>query len=123
MKPSLTEERVLAEMKLARESFAKHEIASIDGGSWLVREPGTSTFWYEVVVLRGGKLLVHGDIQAVIFGTFHADEKSSKEENRRACVRWMASRKRPDDRYFVEKAHIGGTAETTIWTDDEDVLL
>jgi hypothetical protein len=34
----------------------------------------------------------------------------------------MASRKRPDDHYFIEKAGIGGTADETIWAPDDDVL-
>jgi hypothetical protein len=110
------------DMEQARESFANHQITKSGGGRWLVKKPGTSTFWFEVIVLEGGKLMVHGDISPVIFAYYHPNQHSSAEENAEGCVRWMASRKRPDDPYFTEKAKIGSSSDDTVWTYDEDTL-
>jgi len=103
------------EMEWARKNFAKHEITKSSEGRWLVRQPETSTFWFEVVVLAGGHLIVHGDIQAVIFGRYSSGDAQQ-------TVNWMAQRERPDDSYFVEKAKIGGTSHETIWSSDDEVL-
>lgn len=110
------------EMQFAREAFVKHTIAKQSEGRWLLRQPGASHFWIEVVVLAGGHLLVHGDIQAVIFGHYHAHKDATPEAVARQTVYWMAQRLYPDDGYFIEKASIGGTADETIWTYDEGVL-
>jgi len=110
-------------MARARSELADHQIVRSSPGRWLVKKkPQSSIFWYEVVVLEGGHLLVHGDIQAVIFGRFHGSDKGTQEENFYDCVAWMASRKTPDDHYFVEKATIGGTNGHTIWEKSEEVL-
>lgn len=110
------------EMAQARESFAKHEIVKWSEGRWLLKQPGTGTFWFEVVVLAGGSMIVHGDIQAVVFGHYSARKDATPDATAWQMVHWMASRKRPDDHYFIEKAGIGGTADETIWTPDDDVL-
>ena len=115
-------DRIAVEMVHARKSFEKHEIVKWSEGRWLLKQPGTSTFWFEVVVLAGGYLLVHGDIQAVMFGCYHANENNLPTTTARQMVLWMGTRKRPDDGYFIEKAGIGGTADETIWTYDEDTL-
>ena len=123
MKPTrTTKQRVTDQMKHARNSFAKHRITESSHGRWLVKQPGTSTFGFEVVVLAGGKLLIHGDINAVIFAHFHPNQHDSAEDNASACVHWMASRKRPDDHYFIEKAKIGSDSDDTVWTRDDDTL-
>jgi hypothetical protein len=116
------EGRVGREMAQAREAFAKHAIVKQSEGRWLLRQPDTSHFWFEAVVLAGGHLLVHGDIQAVMFGHYHASKYETPEAAARETVCWMAHRRYPDDSYFVEKARIGGTADETIWTHDDDVL-
>ena len=115
-------DRIAVEMVHARKSFEKHEIVKWSEGRWFLKQPGTSTFWFEVVVLAGGYLLVHGDIQAVMFGCYHANENDTPHRAARRTVLWMGTRKRPDDGYFIEKAGIGGTADETIWTYDEDTL-
>jgi hypothetical protein len=111
-----------SEMVVARESFARHSIVKRSEGRWLLREPGTSVFWFEVVVLAGGSMIVHGDIQAVVFGHYSARRDATPDDTAWQMVHWMASRKRPDDHYFIEKAGIGGTADETIWAPDDDVL-
>lgn len=120
--PEPKPDRIAIEMAHARKSFAKHEIVKGSEGRWLLKQPGTNNFWFEVVVLAGGCLLVHGDIQAVIFGRYHAHENDTPTRAARQMVLWMGTRKRPDDSYFVEKAGLGGTADETIWTYDEDTL-
>jgi len=120
--PAKPVDRLTTEMKQAREAFAKHAISKQSEGRWLLRQPDTSTFWFEVVVLAGGHLLVHGDIQAVVFGHYHAHKDATPADAARQMVFWMAQRSYPDDGYFIEKASIGGTADETIWTYDEDVL-
>lgn len=125
MKPArTTEQRVTDQMEQAREAFARHQIVELktSHGRWLVKQPGTSNFWFEVIVLAGGKLLVHGDINAVIFAYYHSNPLLSAEDNAEGCVHWMASRPRPDDHYFVEKAKIGSDSNDTVWTSDDDTL-
>jgi hypothetical protein len=117
-----TKDRVTAYMAMARENFEKHQIVKTGQGRWLVRRPGTNVFWFEVVILAGSSMLVHGDVQAVMFGRYHPSEVDSADDIAWQMVHWMASRERPDDHYFVEKAGLGGTADETIWTRDEDTL-
>lgn len=109
-------------MAAARENFAKHQIVKTNPGRWLVRQPGSSTFWFEVVVLAGGSMIVHGDVQAVIFGHYCPSRDDAPDAIAWQTVHWMASCRRPDDHYFVEKADIGGTAHETIWTYDSDTF-
>lgn len=120
--PATKPDRITVEMVHARKSFEKHEIVKWSEGRWFLKQPGTNNFWFEVVVLAGGYLLVHGDIQAVMFGCYHANENDTPHRAARRTVLWMGTRKRPDDGYFIEKAGIGGTADETIWTYDEDTL-
>jgi hypothetical protein len=89
----------------AARSYAKHEIVSETNGRWLIKERyedgkgWKGGFWAEIIVLRGGGLLVTGDMESVIF--------RYGPEHPRAAVAWMARRKTADDRYFLEKATIG----------------
>lgn len=117
-------DRVADYMKFARESFAKHQIAKASEDRWLVRQPGTSAFWFEVVSLAGGMMLVHGDIDAVLFGRYYPGENMTEEQAAIEKIHWMASRTRPDDCYFVEKAKIGtgSGSDGILFTKDEDVF-
>ena len=117
-----SEDQLLQDMDRARTELSEHKISKSSTGRWLVKRPGTGVFWYEVVVLEGGHLLVHGDIEVVLFGTYHPAEGQSPDQAAINCVKWMASRKRPDDHYFIEKASIGTGADSRIWTPDDDVL-
>jgi hypothetical protein len=99
--------------KLATEAFSEHEIVSESEGRWLLRRPAPNSayHWTEVIALAGNGLLVDGDIDPVIFryGPKHPE----------ARVRWMARTQGADDRYFREKASIGGTGPHIMtWRDD-----
>lgn len=53
--------------RLADEAFKDHCIVQREKRAWLVRREGTGFYWFEVFSLQGGRLIVHGDIQSVIF--------------------------------------------------------
>jgi len=124
--PTKSEEKLRGLILQSKEDFSNHVITKSGHGRWLMMDPKSTNFWVEVVILEGGHLLVHGDIQAVIFGRYMwkssglGTEPSQEEQIN--CIRWMAKRERPDDSYFVQKATIGGTAKSTIWDDDDDVF-
>lgn len=98
---SPAEKRAQELSKDAQASFAEHMIVRRSTGRWLLKKPGTGIFWVEVVELAGGYLLVHGDIDCIVFGVY-IDPCNPGER-----VRWMASRSRGDDAYLIEKATIG----------------
>lgn len=52
---------------LAAKAFSNHDQISCEDGRWYIASSSSVFYWAEVVWLRGGKLLVHGDIEAVIF--------------------------------------------------------
>lgn len=89
----------------ARGDFAHHQIRFRDERSWACFRPHEkggwdSTFWFEAVVLHGGTLLIHGDIDLVHFARYggytHPEE----------VLRWMGSSN--DLGYYVtQKAAIG----------------
>lgn len=64
--------------------------------------------WAEVVVLRGGSLLVHGDCDTVVFSSFY------KPSHPRQVVDWMAT---DNYGYAEEKASIGGS-KARCWDDE-----
>lgn len=69
--------------------------------------------WVEVVVLHAGHLLVHGDIDAVIFG------RCGGYESARQVLYWMAN---AESSYAREKASIGSSNKiATEW--DAEVAL
>lgn len=117
-------DRVADYMKWSRESFAKHQIVKASEDRWLVRQPGTSAFWFEVVSLAGGMMLVHGDIDAVLFGRYYPSKDATEAQAAIEKIHWMASRTRPDDCYFLEKAKIGtgSGSDGILFTKDEDVF-
>jgi len=98
--------------KQALANFAHHEIVerSADGclGRWVLKRPvegggHTGIFWVEIVELRGGHLIVHGDISAIVFAMYPT---SNQVVGSLAC--WMGRRPSPSDGYLCEKAR-GGT--------------
>lgn len=89
--------------------FAAHTIthqSALNGlGRWVMRQPGTSDLWVEVVELHGGVLLVHGDIGPQLWarGTSRAPGD---------LVQWMGSRGSPSDCYLREKSSIAMGCDT-----------
>lgn len=114
-------DRIAADMERAKENFTHHVIRKESEGRWLLSRPGSQGYWFETVVLAGGYLLVHGDIQAILFGGYHSDNINVPESNL-GCIRWMAKRSRPDDPYFLEKAKLGTGTDALLWEEDDDVL-
>lgn len=80
-------------------------------GRYFLRARTSAGFsWAEVVVLRHGHLLVHGDCDAVIFGV------CSGYEGPRGVLYWMAN---AGSTYAREKAHIGSSGKiATTWERD-----
>lgn len=94
-----------AESKLR---FAKHVIASRGERRWRlqVRLPNgiwDPRFWVEVLVLDGGKLMVHGDVETVVFGRY-TDSRSVE-----ATLRWIG--RCTDIGYYVAQKAAIGTGE------------
>jgi len=89
----------------AAQVFQNHVIRSHSDGRWVLQSKHAdggweNAFWVEVVALRRGSVLVHGDIDHIIFGQYRDSEDPE------ACVRWMGRRNSVDD-YVLEKARIG----------------
>lgn len=68
-------------------------------GWWVIGRPEDSAYRVQICVLKWGSLLVHGDIDPVMFGHFR-DRRATRE----AVVRWIA---RSNIDYVEEKANIG----------------
>ena len=95
-------ERVIADAKRA---FETHKIVSFEKtpgadhlGRWLLkREDGEQWCWVEIVELRGGHMLVHGDIRHTFFNLYQSPGNIAG-----SLVRWMGGREGPCS-YFREK--------------------
>lgn len=112
------------ELARATKAFASHEIVSSDARSWVLkkrRKDGDGWdghFWVEVVVFNGGTMLVHGDIDHVMFGHYGKFEEPAE------LVYWMGGTK--DFSYYVmQKARIGmgNLADKALETRDEGVFF
>jgi hypothetical protein len=66
----------------------------------------------EIALLRFGQIVVHGDLDSVIFGHFHTQGKTWRDH-----LEWIAG---SDWSYAEEKASIGGSLARV---DDEEVAL
>lgn len=91
--------------RLARRAFERHEIIERAEGRWVLvarRADGTLSYNHcaEVAVMRWGHLLVHGDVDTVMF------EGYSGEGGAEGLVRWIG-RERGDLRYHAAKASRG----------------
>lgn len=111
--------RALQLQKMYRENMANHvilarAIMNEKQASFTIGKPGESFYIAEVVVLRWGHILVHGDVDAVIFGT------CSGYKSWRDVLDWMS---RADYRYAEEKASIGSTCSQMARGFDEEVAL
>ncbi len=93
--------------KDATEAFAEHSIVSRSTrqdyfgelGSWHMRSPQDSPFyWVEIVELAGGRLIVHGDINFIVLKMYDVKGPPGR------YARWM-DRPSPSDTYLREKAH------------------
>jgi len=72
MKPRSVQDHHEHMFELATAAFAEHRIVKNEGplpdpNRWHIRREGTSMYWVEIVHLFGGRLLVHGDIQEVLW--------------------------------------------------------
>jgi hypothetical protein len=56
MNTASTEDRVSQDIEHARSEFTEHQIVKSGEGRWLVKKPGTGIFWFEVIILAGGKI-------------------------------------------------------------------
>jgi len=83
---------------LATEAFAEHRIVKVGGDRWVMHGNHGSMCWVEILWLEANKLLVHGDICAIIFAY------ASRNNGPRDLVSWMG---RASLDYVKEKAIIG----------------
>jgi hypothetical protein len=107
--------------RLAREAFARHAIRERSDGRWVIARPDKehpgewqSCYWTEVIVLRGSKLLVHGDISHVIFA--YCDTSDPRD-----ALAWMG--RCEDFGYYVHQKATIGTGHEIIDKIEPDVLL
>lgn len=103
----------------AADAFAEHQIRERSDGRWLLERPGGegkwhSDYWAEIIVLRAGKLLVHGDIEHVIFGHY-SDTRDPLD-----IVRWMG--RHEDPAYYVTQKALLGTGRELIEVTDDGVM-
>ena len=82
-------------------------------GRYFLMPPRGSLMWAEVVVLRAGCLLVHGDVDTVVFSNFY------KPQHPRDVLEWMGN-KDTCYTYAEQKASIGGSIARCF---DEEVAL
>jgi hypothetical protein len=99
----------------AHEAFANHKIVSESDRRWSLRREidgkTRSEFWTEIVVLDGGSMLVHGDIEHVIFSRY-TDTKDPLD-----VLRWIGEC--TDFGWYVtQKATIGTGHELIEVIDD-----
>ena len=119
MKAVTEHARALHLKKMYRENMANHvilarSITNEKQASFTIGNPGESFYIAEIVVLRWGHLLVHGDVDAVIFGV------CSGYKSWRDVLNWM---NRADYGYAEEKASIGSTCSEMARGFDEEVAL
>jgi len=108
--------------RLAQEAFSHHQIRERGSGRWTIASRSKENpaqwqwcCWAEIIVLRGGKLLVHGDIEHVLFAQY---TDSSDPE---AVLRWMG--KHTDLGYYVHQKAKIGTGQQLVDRRDGRVLL
>jgi len=121
------EEVIQKELARAEGCFTKHQIVDRSRASvysWRLHKPyekppagWDGTLWFEVVVFWNGTMLVHGDIDHVMFG--HYGRFKDPEQ----VVRWMGGTR--DFAYYVaQKACIGmGSARDCLTSKDMHVFL
>lgn len=119
MKGVTEHDRALRLQKICRDDMVNHVIAARSimnekQASFTISGPGDSTYCAEIVVLRWGHLLVHGDLDAVIFGV------CSGYKSWRDVLNWM---NRSDYGYAEEKASIGSTCSEMARCFDDEVAL
>ncbi len=98
----------------ARETFAAYTIVSRtdDKTRFLLKRDGKAqSYWVEVLVLAGGKLMVHGDIEHVLFA-YYTDTRDPYD-----TIRWMGAHETADS-YATQKAEIGSGRALVYTTDD-----
>lgn len=105
LRRTTAKERLAKVQEQARHAFANHLIRDRDDRSWLCFCPHkdggwNSVYWFEAVVLRGGSLVVGGDIDIMHFAHY------GKFENPEQVLRWIGG---TDDLgyYVAQKAAIG----------------
>lgn len=89
----------------AAEAFAKHRIVTQSTDRWRIAIPHERGGWQsqyacELVVLWGGSILVHGDIDTVMWSRY-SDDRYPRE-----VLRWMGRHAKVDG-YCVQKAVAG----------------
>lgn len=97
----------------AEEVFSEHVLQRKDTTRWVIQRPKRSEFWAEIMKLEGGKLLIHGDIDPVIFAYYSGGEDNSPE----AVLQWVANMW-DSPSYAQQKASIGSSSRA--YTTDYD---
>jgi len=110
----LAQRRDEREQQIARESdhairhlqlVDRHEGPTPLLARFSLRAPGSSLYWSEVVTLRGGSVLVHGDIGVVVF-------TRSPYPHWRQLLTWIAT---ANGTYACEKAEHGCTLDARVF--------
>jgi len=110
------------EIQHAKDAYATHRIVKESSGRWLCKAADNSnSYWFEVIVLAGHRLFVHGDFDPILFAQYYPLPGTSEEELLRSTLRWMANTPRPDYGYFISKA-ILGSGEAAVMKSEDTVL-
>lgn len=107
-------------LAMANRAFARHEIRERADRRWLLMRPDgpgkcSPSYWTEIVVLRGGKLLAHGDIEHVVF-SHYSDDRDPLH-----VVAWIGCHDDPS--YYVTQKALMGTGEQLVETFDNSVMM
>jgi hypothetical protein len=100
LKPKSRKEHEELEESLAKQAFAEHGVQSQSGavGPWMLKAPGNSYYWIEVICTRDRGIFVHGDISPILFTAGGAlDEPKDR-------IAWLAN---SNLSYVYEKARLG----------------
>jgi len=114
-------ERVAFFREMAANSLVIHEITQVVAGpnataTWVIKKPGSSSYWTQIIVTFDHSLIVHGDATDVVcFSRYHG----AVNDTARDVVAWIANK---DIQGVTEKAVIG-TGRDACRTYDEDVAL
>lgn len=96
---------------LAEKAFENHQLVKKEDRRWLLRKPGSGFCWVEILLLRAGRVFIHGDISPTLFGTYSG-------ETEMGALNWIAHMHN-DPGYAKEKARVGlDTAPVTVYDTD-----
>lgn len=106
-------------LSIATDAFDHHYVREYSTNRWLLMRPlkdggWDGTYATEIVALWRGSLLVHGDIDTVIFARY------TDTNDPIGCVRWIGTNS--DIRYYAAQKAAAGTGRELVYAIDDAVF-